>query len=349
MRGRSLLIIIILVPLVVIGVLALYNRGKKSEPPKTSENTEEQPPPAETQNPAAPELLTEMAVISPVLSFDGGTVWFMTPEGKMFRQSLTGAVPAEASAKAEEYSLPQEVRNLVRIVWQQKGSDFIAVQNIAGHVRYRQFDADKVLFIDYPRGAREIVFTADESKVVYDWVTASGAHELKIADKSGQNFRKVMDLARADWQIAASPAKNEIALFADNAVDPAAILLVNLDTGLVRALSGSAPFGGVKFSPDGSKLLVSRAGNLAIIDVASGESVETGIAAEADQATWMPGGTVILSASPAGLVRFNLPTRQSEVVLAQPGLRIREIIVHLQEPVALFVNAVTGKLYRFSF
>lgn len=349
MRSKFYLIVFIAVPLLVIGVLFIYQKSKKAPAPPPPQNQDQA---AQTPEAQKPELVVASPVVSPILSFDGGTIWYMTPQGKMFRQALNAA-PGAPSA-SQEFPLPQAMGNITKVIWQEKGSDFIIEQNLAGHIRYQFYDTNQSRFTQYPGQTREAAFTSDESHIVYDWVTAGGMHVLKVADKMGQNFRDVANLARADYQIAPSPVKSQAALFADNQVDPGEMLLVDLGTGSTRTVGPRAAFGGVKFSPDGTKLLAARrAPNgrslLVIVDLGSGASVETGFAADIEMAAWRPDSKAIFAVALGGLTRFDLTSRQTTVLWPDPNLQVRDMLVHPQEPVLFYVDASTSQLYRFSF
>lgn len=351
MNRRFFLIIFILVPLVVIGFLFFRGRGKKAPPPPAQGSPEASLAPEQgrdTQPQNAPQALTDRAVISPILSFGGDTVWYGGADGRLYRVSLL------AGSGEQEYRLPEFMASLAAIEWQADGSNFIFEQNLAGHIRYQFYDADQSRFVPYLEQVRQPRFLPGGRQIVYDWVKADASHELKLSDSDGANFKKVSDLTRADYQIAVSPKKSEAVLFADNQVDPAEIVLYDLETGSARVLAEKAAWQGVKFSADGTRLLAARRGaggqaSLVILDLGSGAAVETGLAADIGAAAWLPNGAGIIAGMRKGFVRFTLASRESTAVFSAQNLVVRDMLIHPQEQRLFFVDGQSRALYELSF
>lgn len=134
MRSKTFILGLLGVVLLIIVGGTMYfffgNKSKKAQP---------QPQAAASQV----KLLVGGPVVSPILSFNGETVWFMTKDGKMFRKALEG------TADKEEYTLPAPVENLIRIFWPKDGADFIVEQNVNGHYGHKFFDPQSKTLIDY--------------------------------------------------------------------------------------------------------------------------------------------------------------------------------------------------------
>ncbi len=348
MRNKTFIILLILVPLLLVagGVFYFFQsaqKGLENEPEKKT---------------ALPELLVSQAVISPILSFDNQKIWFMTSSGEMFRLHLE-------SKTLEQYSLPQIMENPTKVIWQKDGGNFIIEQNIAGHSQFELYDDIAKQFTFYPQSLQKPQFIPASpaggpgNKIVYDWVTESSSHELKISDANGQNFRKVADLHRGDYELAVSPSKNEVVLFTKVAENPSKLYLVNLDTGDFRELGEAGNYEGVKFSPDGLKILAARyiserpndLPELRLFDLSVLSVQSIGIYATVEQTVWLPDSTGIIIGSLNGLVKYNLASfNQEEIYSFGPGENFVpvEILVLPQASAIFFVDELTRFLYQIS-
>jgi hypothetical protein len=332
MSTKRFIILLVLIPLLVIGT-AVFFYFRQAQRPKT-----------QVQEPKQESRLQEFAaepVISPVLSFNGETVWFMTQEGKLYRKAVSGG------GEKEEYVLPETLENPTDLIWQKTGSDFIVQENSGGHIRYRFFDSQAGSFTSYPEQMRQVRFVTDGSKIVYDWVTLEGKHELKLADKKGENFQKVADLFRSDYQFIASPVAEEVALFSSDSFEPSRIFLVNLLTGQFLDIGEKIPRQGLKFSPDGTKLLSSES-TLEVYDLNSSEVVDTGVMADIERAEWGKNSDEIVIGTDTGIIKYNLADRSTTDLYkfqAEENIEPTSLLFHPTEPILFFVDKRTGYLY----
>ena len=298
-----------------------------------------------------PELLVSESVISPILSFNAEKVWFMTTDGRMYRQAIGGG-------EKEELPLPEAIVSPLEIIWQHRGSDFVVRQNINGHIRYKLYDAEEQVFVAYPEQLRSPVFLVGDEKIVYDWSAAtSSAHELKIADSRSENFRKVMDLGPANYELAASPARQEVVLYVTSG-EPAKLLFVNMDTGRSNEI-GESPrnYDGVQFSPDGRFILESRqdgSGNpkLFVYNLDTSREVDLQITASTKQVVWKPDSAAIILGSESGFSRYDLSTARWQDIYqfeSRGQYNPTQILLHPEESILFFVDEKTGFLYRLDY
>lgn len=305
------------------------------------------------KSPRAPEakLLVPEAVVSPVLSFDGETVWFMSEQGRLYRQAVA------AGSTKEEYLLPARVDNPQRVIWQQMGSNFIVKQAVAGHTRYEFYDAENKTFVPYEPAVREPAFLPDDREIVYIWVADGGHGELTRGAPDGKNYKKLSDLYRPDYKMVVSPAKNEVLLFADDADNPDNLLLVDLDTVKYTLLDEKAAYSEAKFSPDGRKAVVKKAGKLVVYDLTNlnntphppltvrGGEGELSL----NQLAWSSDSRQIYVVDNGHIRAYDVVSRQwSEVYrfAADSRLAPREMLLHPSRPILFFTDSSSGYLYR---
>ncbi len=294
-------------------------------------------------------LVSEL-VISPILSFDGQKVWFMTADGKMFRKNIDG------TTDKEEYVLPQKFQDATSVIWPDQGGNFIVVENLSGHTRYNFFDSFAKAFTQYPEFVRDPRFLPGGSKIVYDWTATSTQDDLKISDSNGSNFSKVTTLLRSDYEFVPSPAKQEMVAFTKDMTDPTPLFIVDLFTGKFRAITAKAPYQGVSFSPDGNQLLIARmsakAGadpSLELVDLLTNKAFDLGLAAPIEQTAWRKDSQSIYIGTSGSITKFDVATQQkseaykfADTEKYQPT----NLFAHPQLSVLFFVDQKTGFLYR---
>ncbi len=351
MRNKTFILMLIIIPLLLVtaGVFYFFRSAQKDLEDVAGEKI------------ASLEVLVRQFVISPVLSFDSQKIWFMTRQGRLFRIAISPPPLEEGGdeegvSSPEEYLLPEPVEGTAKVIWQKDGGNFIVEQNIAGHSEYKFFDSNAGKFAAYPQPLTKPQFIPG-NKIVYNWIGPELKHSLNVSDANGQNYRKVADLYREDYELAASPAKNEAMLFTRAAKNPSKLYLVNLDTGEFRALSEEANYQAAKFSPDGSKLAAIEDANLVIYDLAliqenfpsSPSLIKEGVKGEF---IWDSNGQEIIIGSSNGLVKYNVATRQQETIYtfgAGENFVLAEMLAHPENNAIFFVDEQTRYLYQLSF
>lgn len=332
MRNRILLGIIAVLVLILLGAGAFYflrGASPNAEP-------QEQTPARETEE--AVEPIISQALISPILSFSGENIWFMTQDGQMFRYEWESGI-------REEYVLPERLESPLAVVWQKSGSNFIIEQNLGGHVRYKYFNADSRSFVEYPDQLTKPVFLYDDSQIIYDWAAGAGLHELKISDANGENFRKIADLRRPDYLIAPSPARGEAVLFSSN--EPNKLYFTDLSSGEFQEIDQEGSYDDVRFSPDGTKLLARKNGEFIVYDLITLESNPIpGMRA----AAWK-NDKELAAASGSALSIFDLETKELRELKNFGGrsFAIQELLIHPGRNIVFFTDELSGYLYKVEF
>lgn len=306
-----------------------------------------EPQPVAEQAPSA-EVVAAEAVISPVLSFNGETVWFMGTDGKLYRQAVV------AGSSKEEYLLPAAVPNPRKVIWQQKGSDFIVEQALSGHSRYKFYSATTKVFTDLSERVRDPRFLPDEKQIVYLWVAEDGRGELTISAPDGTNFKKLSDLYRPDYKMVVSPAKNQILLFADDAQNPDNLLLVDLGTAKFTSLDEKTAYSDARFSPDGKLAVVEKNGELVVYDLTNLNSSPLSGGGEVgglrlSQTVWSKDSSELYVAEQNSIRAYSVPNKSWRDVYTFPSnnnLMPAEIFLHPDKPILFFIDQASGYLYR---
>lgn len=338
------LILIILFPLLGAGGYYYYNLQKNKPPaPKSQEENSDQ----ESRG-SQITILAEGRVISPILSFGSEHIWYMTEDGKMYRQSLE-------STTREEYLLPEGLGSPSQVVWPISSSDFIVEYVQDGHVRYQHYSASQQKFTPYAPNIRAVRFINNDAKIVYDWITGAGLHELKISDPDGTNFQKVADLFQPDYQIVPSPVNNEVVVFAPReSGEGSRLMRVDLATGKFSEVDIKPDlYNGAKFSPDGQKLLATahdeQGGRVYLYDLRTGDKFELPGGLGIDRVAWNRAGTGIYFVDAEAVSIYELETRRERSIFSfEPTQKYnpRSVFVHPDDRQMFFVNESDGKLYR---
>ena len=300
-------------------------------------------------------VLIPEKTISPILSFSGETVWFFSGAGRLYRKPITPSLspPYQGGDEegVEEYLLPELIAETFAIRWQSDGSNFIVEQNLYGHSRYKFFDADKKVFIEYPEAVREPRFLSSAGKIVYDWVNAEGGHELTMADYHANNFEKLADLGGAEYRLETSPAQDLAVLYSDKPAEPAKLSIYDIKKRASEHVGDEAVYERVKFSPDGSKLLAVSDNSMAVYDLRSAEPPlffkERGGVSSESPIIWKDSDNIVY-AKETGIYQINIETSE-EKTLYEFGSRkyeTRDLLVHPEKPIIFFTNAETGYLHE---
>lgn len=344
--SRTIKIIIAVVVLIVLVLIAFFVFRIINSDDDTEQVNEN----AETTQPEGVELFASGKYSSLALSFSGDTLWFFDAQGNLYRKSL---INQEAK---KEFEIPP-MAGFLRTVWPPAGSDFIVEQNIEGKTRYLLYDAENRDFLPYPNNLRAPEFLSGSDQIVFDWVSDDQKHNLQVADLTSQNFRQVAELFRSDYKIAPSTVSDSVIIYTENRADPSKLFLVDLDTGAFTDLSESAAYQGVKFSPDGTKLLIARWVNqsdalpgLYVVDLADLSEKNTGIFANIEQAAWTSDGESLLIGNPVGIVEYNLIDGSQNIFKSFASdsgqLNPTELIIHPENTSVIFVDQNTGDIYR---
>src|SRR3989344_232340 len=265
-------------------------------------------PTSQSQVENVPKVLLSEKVISPILSFNGENIWFATDEGKMFRLKTDG------NTQKEEYPLPISTHGITEVIWEKDGSDFIFEYTSDGHTRYKYYDSTNAIFAEYPGQMRQINFLPAGNSIVYDWVTSTTTHELKVALPTGEGFRTVSSLFLPDYQIAVSLKKAEVVLYRDDRSDLSNLIHVDLETGKFTDLDEKATYQGVKFSPDGTKVLAVKKGRLAVYDLSALQKKDLEVAADIEQVSWKADSSAVIVGDAEGFAQYDVVTGQAAVL-----------------------------------
>lgn len=351
MNNKRFVLILIAVILLLLAGATVYFFVRQVQKQK-------QPPtPVVQQEQRVSQLFSE-PVISPILSFNGQTIWFLTKAGRLFRTPALSPpnLGGDKEGVKEEFPLPQSVANPMQVLWPNESGDFIAQENADGHLRYEFFDSRARAFTQYDPRVRSPQFLAGGNKIVYDWGMGLTQHELTIADPNSANFKKVVNLYPGNYELAASPQKQEVALFTRDPNNPVSLSLLDLSAVKFQDMGPVAAYEGAKFSPDGTKLLAAQiVGNsetpplLVMFDLQTQNMKDLGIPAKIAQTAWTKDSQAVVIGSSAGFVRYNLAGQNQQEVYKfsnAENFAPRDLLLHPDKPILFFTDEKTGYLYR---
>lgn len=343
MGHRRFVTLLISAPLLLIlGAAVYFFVGQV----RKAKNDTAVPPPAKSQR---VNLVIGEPAISPILSFKGDNVWFISADGKMYRKAVTGDKEKEA------YVLSQVLDSPRAVIWPVDGSDFIVEQSGGGQIRYNFYDAAAKSFVLYPAPLKKPNFLAKGDKIVYEWSSGPDTTELKVSDGTGQNFKKITDLYRGDYELVASPRFPEVVLFVRERDNPSKLFLVDLLTGGFQSLSEQASYEGVKFSPDGTKLLAAKflgpdqQPELLLLDLKTRQTTDLGIPAAVEQTAWSTDSGSFYVGLSGGFVKYDLASKEQAQIYqfsAAEKFEPVNLLVPPQQSRLFFADKKTGNLYR---
>ncbi len=309
--GSLLLLIVITVGM----IFALQKRNADLDNPDQAQGEEQEVVPEEVNenvpdaeeevsSTPAPEndslrKITEVAALGAVLSYDAKSIWYFTPEGKLYKQSVS-------SGLKQEYALPEALK-VSDAIWPITGSDFIVESTTGGTKSFSYFDSDQKQFIKYPSNIKYVDFMPDGRRVMYNWVESSGKSTLSVADFNAANFKTIVDLPQSDQVVKVSPQGTRAFTYRNSSEADGALNYIPLDKPKVIKIKTGLTNRAI-WAPDGRKFLFNkldpskeeRDGKLWIGDITSAMDKPLDIETSPEKAAFVKDGSLLILAVPSG-------------------------------------------------
>jgi hypothetical protein len=308
-------------------------------------------------------LLSKRLALSPALSLSGGTVWYFDTSGQLYRAKLDGTEDVS-------YGLTTTVP-IQRAFWPLAGNDFIVNTSREGAAPFRYYNSATAQFIDLPANVWELAWLPSGKQIVYIWRKADGKMELQIADPDAKNFSKLADLSV--FYSLKTPASGDYVLLEENYSTgaPNKVLKFDLAAKTLSPLLDRGRNFGLLPSPDGSKLLFTRANETTLLpelwlgDLKANTFQNLQIVTAINKVVWSPSGDKFYYAFPqsvnsgdfavtgqtADTLYFYDLASSSGMKLEPKGLAtpdMRDLILAENEQTLIFRNGVNGRLYKIS-
>lgn len=203
------------------------------------------------QQKGQPLKISDSVVVSPTWAYDQKSVWYFSPDGHLYKQSI------ETGLK-QEYLLPSNFK-VDNVIWPGNGNDFIAETRNAAIKTFNYYNSKAKTYSAYPSNVRSVDFMPDGTHVAYEWIEENGKGGLSIADASLKGHQRVVDLPDADDIIKVSPSGNKALAYKSNAPADGKVYYITLDTKKIYPIKTAASNLAV-WSADGQKFIFTKLG-----------------------------------------------------------------------------------------
>lgn len=198
--------------------------------------------------------ISDSAVIAPVLSLDGKSVWFFTSDGHLYKINLT-------SGLKQEFLLPSKL-SISDAIWPGIGNDFIIVTGSGSAKTFNYYndalkDSPDQKFLTYPNNVRQIDFLQDGKHIAYTWVTDKGATLALGNFDMKEAFENIVALPSPDLSVKVSPSGNRAFLFNVNNPQDGNLYYVSFKDKKLVTLHTSSE-NSVVWSGDGKRFIYNR-------------------------------------------------------------------------------------------
>lgn len=301
--------------------------------------------------------ISDSAVISPILSFQGSGVWYFTSDGTLYDLDLT-------TGNKQTYLLPKNIQ-VSSVLWPSQGSDFIAVTaNTDGTKSFNYYNSTTKLFTAYPQNVREAAFLSGKgNQVLYVWQNTDGSSTLSIANPDLSDHKQLATMPDADDTLQVSPLGNAILAYDAGQPSNGKLYYMSLNDQKIHTIKTNASNAAV-WSNDGQHFVFNKytAANpndptlwLGSVASTTGD-VSLGIQSSVSQIAFNLSGSTMYYAAPAvgssaGSVNdsfwsYNVQTAAKTQIYngSTAGIVASDILISNDESTLYFVNS-DGYLY----
>lgn len=334
----------------IIGLSAylFIGRGKSGTETSQQEQADNTPVQNTPNSSNEPVKLSDVAVVTPILSYDGKAVWFFTNDGHLYKIDLV-------SGLKKEFLLPALLA-VDQVIWPQVGNDFIVASGTTGSKVFDYYNGETKKYVRYPSNIKGVDFLPSAKRVVYNWVNQDGKSELTEANPDTGAHQKLIDLQEGGFTIKTSPDGSKAFAFREATPKDSKLNFIDLASNktfvIKTSISNSAAW-----STDSKSFVFNKldAGNSEsrTLWVGSTQSASNdrslGINASAEKAVFDRNSENMYVVSDEGILwRVNTVSfEKTQVIIPGTGTLNAVNILLSPDGKVLYYKAIDGYLYSF--
>ncbi|HMQ01578.1 MAG TPA: hypothetical protein PKD79_00695 [Candidatus Doudnabacteria bacterium] len=372
-KAIAILGVIFLLIVATLGVIIyLRSRGDSTpEPIPTPPTIIQDPvidfPPFEEPEPVVPQAnatrLTDEAVITPALFFQGNGIAYFNRQGQLFRTDMAVSGSTVLLSNKTELTIPAKA-GISRILWPAVGSSFIAESGIGLARQWSYYNPATGEYVELPRQVKSLSWLPSGDKIMFVWVDDNGNASLNISNPDTTDYQTLTELYDNDLEIYVSPDGQTVLFHRRQTTDMSqnGLFTVTPDGRTFDTITRDGYNRGVLWSPDSRKFLFTRRDlttqqySLWFGDLASGEIRNLGLNTSETKAVWSRDSQSIVVAVPTSgtagtgvtsdtIYVMNVLTSTREEYNPGGGIDAQEMFLSLDEQIVFFRNAQDGALY----
>lgn len=307
--------------------------------------------------------LTDDAVITPALYFQGDGIAYFNNQGQLFRTQMSISGSTVLLSNKTELVVPPK-SNINKILWPIIGNSYLTESGTGISRTWSYYNPDTGTYIDLPSQVKSVSWMPSGNKIIFVWVGGDGKATLNISDPDTNNYQMLTDLYEPDNEISVSPDgqtilfyRNQMSNTSENKINS-----VTADGKIFNTVVRDGYNKGILWSPDSKKFLFTKLDsstqkfNLWMADLSSGITKNLGVATSETKAVWSKDGQTILAAVPVSgtfgqgltsdtIYKIDLLTNNRTEYNPGSGVDVREMFTSLDGGVIFFKNAQDNSLY----
>lgn len=307
--------------------------------------------------------LTDDAVITPALFFQGDGIAYFNRQGQLFRTSMSSTDSSVLLSDKKELTVPTK-SSISRILWPAVGNSYIAESGAGSSRQWSYYNPDSGNYIDLPGQVKSLDWVPSGGKILFVWVGSDGKATLNMSDPDTNNYKLLTDLYEPDNEISISPDGQTVLFYRTQTSDQSknTINSVSIDGKTFKSVVRDGYNKEVLWSPDSKKFLFTRLDpstqkfNLWLSDLTSGEVKNLGVATSTKKAVWAKDSSSIVVGVPTSGVAgqgitsdtvYKIEISSNSRTEFSPGtaVDVEEPFLNLNGEILFFRNAQDGSLY----
>lgn len=301
--------------ILIVGTLGfiIWSRSSKDDATPTEETPVvveeptqvEEDPVEETPSTGQATKLTDEAVITPALFFQGDGIAYFNRQGQLFRTEMSITGSTVLLSDKTELTVPAKT-NISRVLWPAVGNSYITESGAGISRQWSYYNPDTGNYIDLPSEVKSLDWIPSGNRILFVWVGSDGKATLNISDPDTSNYQMLTDLYEPDNEISISPDGQTVLFYRNQISDQTknTINSVSIDGKTFKSIIRDGYNKGVSWSPDSKKFLFTRLDpstqkfNLWLSDIASGEIKNLGVATSTAKVVWSKDSSYVVAGVP---------------------------------------------------
>ena len=339
--------------------------------PATSTNEEEPidfPDPAEPEPVPAPvdgaAKLTDEAVISPALFFQGNGIAYFNTSGQLFRTDMTVSDNTVLLSNKTELTVPPK-SDISKVLWPAIGNSYIAESGSGMAKNWNHYNPASGQYVALPSAVKSVSWMPSGDKIMFVWVDGNGRATLNLGNPDTTGYQTLTDFYDNDVWINVSPDGKYVGFYRTQTADmnKNGIYTVTADGQTWGNVVIDGYSRGILWSPDSSKLLFTKLDPstqkfvLWYADLSTQQTHSLGVNTSETKAVWTKDSQSIVVAVPTSgtvgqgvtsdtIYRMNVASGSREEFSPGSGVDAQELFLSMDETIVFFRNAQDGALYN---
>lgn len=307
--------------------------------------------------------LTDEAVITPALFFQGNGIAYFSRTGQLFRTDMAVSGSTVLLSNKTELTVPAK-SGINKILWPQVGSSYLTESGVGMAKQWSYYNPATGQYVDLPSQVKSVAWMPTGDKIMYVWVDGNGNATLNISNPDTSNYQTLSDLYDNDLAINISPDGTTVAFYRtqNTNLTENGIFTVTTDGKTWGTVTRDGYNKGTLWSPDSKKLLFTRKDpstqrfNLWYANLATGQTQNLGVVTSETKAVWTRDSQSIVVAVPTSgvagegltsdtIYKIDVATATKTEFSPGTGIDAQELFLSLDEDIVFFRNAQDGLLY----